>query len=89
MFDVPINAHQWKNSVSFFMHDTTSAQVGCYSDEPIYCVLLSQLCLKIKRQGLLSNTKLAVHILDLNTLGLLGQQNHNSEEQAMKWYDEH
>lgn len=86
-FDVPINARHWKNSVSLFVCDSCH-MVGCYSDvSMIYGLfVLLQLKLKVKSQGLLSNITLAVHLLDLHTLGLLRQQSHNNDEQATRWY---
>lgn len=61
--------------------------VGYHGDKCDVCVeYFLQLKLKVKSQRLLSNTTLAVHTLDLYTLGLLGQQSHNNEEQTLKWY---
>lgn len=39
-FDVPINAHQWKNSVSMFVCDNCS-MVGCYGNN---CLWIMYFC---------------------------------------------
>ncbi|XP_065906319.1 uncharacterized protein [Dysidea avara] len=67
--DIPINDQQWKSSVSFFINNNSTNDM---------------LRLKIKRTGLLNTTTLAVHTLDLHTLGLLGQQ--TVQDQTSKCY---